>query len=88
MHSDSMVQGEWLHSRLYNPRSHVTNRPGIQQNALRLSLVVERPVKEVIRRELLVLVTREVRLDHGLPGETKCLQLRIVGQSVAALNIV
>ena len=80
MHSDSMVQGEWLHSRLYNPRSHVTNRPGIQQNALRLSLVVERPVEEVIRRELLVLVTREVRLDHSLPGETECFQLRIVGQ--------
>ena len=79
MHSDSMVQGEWLHSRLYNPRSHVTNRPGIQQNALRLSLIVERPVEEVIRRELLVLVTREVRLDHSLPGETECFQLRIVG---------
>ena len=88
MHSDSMVQGEWLHSRLYNPRSHVTNRPGIQQNALRLSLVVERPIEEVIRRELLVLVTREVRLDHSLPRETECLQLRIVGQSVAALNTV
>ena len=31
--------------------------------------VIETAVEEVIRRELFILVAREVGLDHGLPGE-------------------